>query len=71
LAFRKGILPLPTPIYQIVNLITPVFFAVPIFLHRAVGRKVNGFAATLVYPCALVATQPKSSADKPREKVFA
>ena len=53
----KGMLPLPTPIYQIVNLITAVFFTVPILLHRVVGRRVNGFAATLVYPCALVATQ--------------
>jgi len=53
----EGVLPLPSPIYQIVGMIGAIFLAAPILLHRLISPRLRGLAATLVYPCALVATQ--------------
>jgi apolipoprotein N-acyltransferase len=53
----KGLLPLPSPFYQIVNMIGAIFLVAPILLHRSISPRLRGLTATLVYPCALVATQ--------------
>lgn len=53
----QGVLPLPSPLYQIVCGVGAVFLAVPILLHRLIAPRLSGAVATLVYPCALVATQ--------------
>ena len=46
----EGLIPLPSPLYYIVSLISAVFFSVPFLIERILIKKVPGYLQILIYP---------------------
>lgn len=53
----KNIIPLPSPVYQIVAFITALFFILPLLIDKFLHSRTKGVASILVYPLALVVFQ--------------
>jgi Apolipoprotein N-acyltransferase len=56
LVLFRGMLPLPHPLYYLVNFIIAVFFTLPFLTDRLLIGKINGISLSFVFPVAWVGT---------------